>query len=127
MRSLQPATAAELAAVDGSPEPAPAPETRAPAGDVVRFSEPITFGPYPVNGHSLEELIAGLPMFPPIEGLEERIWKKTCNNCHQWDRKTLCVQAEVYVKNPKAALRIPHPYGGAEKVAMMKWAEGGCQ
>lgn len=130
MRSLQPATPAELAAVRGSPEPAPPPVaagTPAPAGDVVRFSEPITFGPPPVYGHSLEQLIAGVPMFPPIEGLEESVWKKTCSNCHQWDRKTLCAQGAVYAKNPKAELRIPHPYGGAEKIAMMKWFQGGCQ
>jgi hypothetical protein len=66
-------------------------------------------------------------MFPPIEGLPEAVWKKTCNNCHQWDRDTLCAQANVYVKDPKAALRIPHPFGGPEKVAMMKWAQGGCK
>jgi hypothetical protein len=33
----------------------------------------------------------------------------------------------VYAKNPKAALRHSHPYGGADKIAMMKWAKGGCQ
>ena len=110
-----------------APSPPPVADTPARAGEVVRFSEPINVGPPPVNGHSLEQLIVGVPIFPPIEGLEERIWKKPCTSCHRWDRQTLCVQAGVYAKNPKAALRVAHPYGGPEKVAMIKWAEGGCQ
>jgi hypothetical protein len=127
MRALEPATPAELAAARGPLERPPPPAVPVPAQDVVRFSEPIPFGPFPVNGHSLEELIAGLPTFPPFEGMEESLWKKRCSSCHQWDRQSLCAQAATYVKNPKAALRIPHPYGGPEKTAMMKWAQGGCQ
>jgi hypothetical protein len=143
MRSLQPATPEEIAAVRGAPAPqpfstadgpAPAPApipapapAPAPAGDVVRFSEPITSGPLPVNGHSLEELIKGVPLFPPIEGLDEGVWKKPCGACHKWDRKTLCAQGAVYAKDPKAEMRVPHPYGGPEKVAIAKWFRGGCQ
>jgi hypothetical protein len=133
-RFLAPATSAEVTALRASeagppppaqpPAPAPLP---APAPEAVQFSEPITFGPPPVKGHSLQELIAGTPLFPPIAGLDESVWKKTCNNCHKWDRETLCAQANVYLKNPQAALRVAHPYGGPEKTAMMKWAEGGCQ
>lgn len=150
--SLMPATGAELAALgvsirgDASPAPPPAappsgppqaapppagpppaPEPRTAADDVVRFSEPITFGPFPVNGKSLEQLIAGIPMFPPFEGLDEKTWKVTCSHCHKWDKQTLCTQAQVYVKDPNVTMRIPHPYGGPEKIAMMKWAQGGCQ
>jgi hypothetical protein len=159
--SLVPATAAELAALGGSPQggaspaappaaqptpapqvesppttqpsaspppaPPPAPEPRTAADDVVRFSEPIAFGPFPVNGNSLEHLIAGIPLFPPFEGLDEKTWKVTCSHCHKWDKQTLCTQAQVYVKDPNVTMRIPHPYGGPEKVAMMKWAKGGCQ
>jgi hypothetical protein len=113
--SLMPATGAELAALgvsirgDASPAPPPAappsgppqaapppagpppaPEPRTAADDVVRFSEPITFGPFPVNGKSLEQLIAGIPMFPPFEGLDEKTWKVTCSHCHKWDKQTLC-------------------------------------
>ena len=33
----------------------------------------------------------------------------------------------VLHQNPKSALRGSHPYGGAEKVAMMQWAKTGCQ
>lgn len=129
-RRLRPAQSAELAArrnAVASAEPPSIGPPRSMASDAVKFSEPITSGAYPVIGHSLAELIAGVPLFPPIEGLEESAWKKTCNNCHKWDKQTLCVQAGVYAKDPKAALRIKHPYGGPEKVAMMKWAEGGCQ
>jgi hypothetical protein len=109
---------------------APAPATPAPAPtgqDVVRFKEPLTSGPYPVNGSSLEQLVNGIPLFPPIEGLDEAVWKKNCNACHKWDQRTLCEQGATYVKNPKSALRGSHPYGGAEKVAMMQWAKTGCQ
>jgi hypothetical protein len=31
------------------------------------------------------------------------------------------------VNDPKMMLRIKHPFGGPEKVAMMKWAQGGCK
>src|SRR5882757_9931390 len=49
--------------------PAPAAPAPAPTGqDVVRFKEPLTSGPYPVNGSSLEQLVNGIPLFPPIEG-----------------------------------------------------------
>ena len=128
-RALQPATPAEVAALRAAPDPAPfsTAEGPAPAQDVVRFSEPITFGPLPVNGHSLEQLIEGIPLFPPIEGLEDSVWKKPCSACHKWDRKTLCAQGAIYAKDPKTEMRTPHPYGGAEKIAMMKWAQGGCQ
>ena len=83
--------------------------------------------PPPLTGRSLEQLIAGVPIFPPIEGLPDNVWKKTCNNCHQWNQQTLCTQAGTYVKDPKMAFRVKHPYGGPEKTALMKWAEGGCQ
>jgi hypothetical protein len=104
-----------------------APPAAAPAEQIVRFSEPLTTGPFPVNGQSLEQLVQGTPLFPPIEGLPESVWKKTCSSCHKWDRRTLCEQGASYVKNPAAALRGSHPYGGAEKLAMMQWAKTGCQ
>jgi hypothetical protein len=120
---MQPVAAA--AAADRRDAPAAAPP--APAEQIVRFSEPLTTGPFPVNGQSLEQLVQGTPLFPPIEGLPESVWKKTCTSCHKWDRRTLCEQGASYVKNPAAALRGSHPYGGAEKLAMMQWAKTGCQ
>ena len=81
--SFQPATREEVAALGNAPAPpripgkvtapangpAPPPSAETPGrvGDVVRFSEPIKVGPPPVNGASLEQLIAGIPVFPPIE------------------------------------------------------------
>lgn len=95
--------------------------------EVLGYSKPIPFGPFPVVGNSIEQLAAGIPIFPPFEGLDERQWKKTCSNCHKWDRTTLCGQGTTYVKNPQLTVRHPHPYGGAFKGALMEWAKGGCK
>lgn len=105
--------------VAGVEEPAPE--------DVLRFGDPIPFGPFPVNGSTIEQLAKGTPMFSPIEGLEENVWKKNCVNCHKWDRQSLCEQGASYAKNPRFALRHPHPYGGGFKAALMHWAKSGCQ
>ena len=115
------------------PQPAPAPAAaNTPPPDifghsVITFTGKITEGPTPVNGSSLAQLITGTPIYPPIDGLPDAAWKKTCNNCHQWNQQSLCVQAKLYAKDPKMTMRIQHPYGGPEKIAMMKWAQGGCQ
>jgi hypothetical protein len=95
--------------------------------DVLRYTEPIPFGPFPVNGSTIEQLAKGVPLFSPIEGLEESMWKKNCSTCHKWDRQALCEQGASYAKNPRFALRHPHPYGGAYKAALMQWAKAGCQ
>ena len=124
LRVLQLLSQAEIAALRGAPAPAAAP---AAGEEVVRFDVPLTSGPFPVNGSSLEQLVAGVPLFPPIEGLDEKTWKKPCAACHRWDRRTLCEQGASYIKDPKVALRGSHPYGGAEKLAMMQWAKTGCQ
>ena len=111
-----------------APPPAEPPRAAAPpGGEVVRFSQPITSGGYPVQGHSLEELIHGVPTFPPIEGLPDNVWHKTCNNCHNWNQQTLCQQAMIYAQDVKMTMRKQHPYGGPEKLAMMNWAQHGCQ
>jgi hypothetical protein len=143
--ALQPAAPADVVALTSAPPAAaPKPQTApaaanagpppaasgkqppASAPGVVTFTGTITEGPTPVNGSSLEQLITGVPEFPPIDGLPEEAWKKTCNTCHQWNKQSLCVQAKIYAEDPKMALRKQHPYGGPEKVAMMKWAQGGC-
>jgi hypothetical protein len=94
--------------------------------DTLRFDQPIPFGPFPVNGRSLRELIDMIPLFSPIEGVEEALWKKNCTACHQWDQARLCEQAATYVANPKHALRVPHPFGGSLQIALMRWAKSGC-
>jgi hypothetical protein len=55
--------------VAAAPDRRDAPAAAAPAEQIVRFSEPLTTGPFPVNGQSLEQLVQGTPLFPPIEGL----------------------------------------------------------
>jgi hypothetical protein len=129
-----PAAAPPPPAVAANP-PAAAPSAAAPskvAGppirpeDVLRFDQPIPFGPFPVNGHSLAEMIESVPLFPPIEGLDESLWKKKCSNCHQWDKARLCDQGATYVQAPRNVLRVPHPFGGALKIALMRWAKSGC-
>lgn len=94
--------------------------------DILRFDQPIPFGPFPLNGHSLKELIDTVPLFPPIEGLEESLWKKKCTSCHQWDQASLCQQAATYVQTPRYALRVPHPFGGTLQIALMRWSKSGC-
>jgi hypothetical protein len=125
------APAAPPPAVAVSPPAAPPapPKTAGPPirpEDVLRFDQPIPFGPFPVNGHSLEEMIDSIPLFPPIEGLDESLWKKKCTTCHKWDKARLCDQGATYVEAPKNVLRVPHPFGGALKIAMMRWAKSGC-
>jgi|SRR5665213_129748 len=113
---------------------APAPSAAAPAAasaairpeDVLRFDQPIPFGPFPVNGHSLKEMIDTLPLFSPIEGLDESLWKKKCTECHKWNQERLCEQGGTYVQNPRNVLRVQHPFGGALKIALMRWAKSGC-
>jgi hypothetical protein len=110
----------------------PAPVARKTAGppirpgDMLRFDQPIPFGPYPINGHSLAEMIQSQPLFPPIEGLDESLWKKKCTSCHQWAKQNLCDQGATYVEAPKNVLRVPHPFGGTLKIALMRWAKSGC-
>jgi hypothetical protein len=95
--------------------------------EVFRFDHPVPFGAYPVRGHTLEELLDGKPLFSPIEGLEDELWKKPCSTCHQWNKERLCEQGTSYIKAAKYVLRHQHPYGGPYKLALMRWAKTGCQ
>lgn len=94
--------------------------------DVLRFDQPIPFGPFPVNGHSIKEMIDAVPLFSPVEGLDESLWTKKCTNCHQWNQDRLCQQALTYVRQPRFVLRVSHPFGGTLKLALMRWAKSGC-
>ena len=96
--------------------------------DVLRFEQPIPFGPFPVNGKSIKQMIEEhSPLFPPIEGLPDELWKKNCTACHQWNQARLCAQGKTYAKTPRYALRHQHPFGGVYKIALMRWAKSGCQ
>ncbi len=107
--------------------PAPKAAARGSPDEVLRYSKPIQSAPYPVAGNSIEQLAAGIPIFPPFEGLDKSQWQKNCSNCHKWDRNTLCEQGARYVKNPQLIVRHPHPYGGGFKGALMEWSKSGCQ
>ena len=84
----------------GPSESTPSPQGTASGtqGEVLRYSKPIQFGPYPVAGNSIEQLASGIPLFPPFEGLDKSQWQKNCSNCHKWDRRTLCEQGARYVE-----------------------------
>jgi hypothetical protein len=125
----QPAPPAAPPPVAAAPPAAPAPASPRVARpeETLRFDAPIPFGPFPVNGHSIKEMIEGTPLFAPIEGLDEALWKKKCTTCHQWNKERLCEQGKTYAEDPKYVLRQPHPFGGALKIALMRWAISGCQ
>jgi hypothetical protein len=126
LQQLSPTEAAAYAAPAAPAPPAPAASASSSGEDVIRYTEPVPFGPFPVNGRSIEQLIQDVPQFPPFEGLPDPVWKKPCAACHKWDRQTLCEQGATYAKNPRAALRHAHPYGGFT-AALMNWAKSGCQ
>jgi hypothetical protein len=141
MTALSAAEAAALGGAPAPPAPAPTPQPAPPAAadatppaatdeDVLRYDQPIPFGPFPVNGRSIKaiaELGELVPLFAPIEGLDEAIWKKSCTACHKWNQARLCDQGKGYAKNVRSILRQPHPFGGAFKLAVMRWAKAGCQ
>ncbi|PUB11825.1 hypothetical protein [Yoonia sediminilitoris] len=95
----------------------------------VSFSAPLTQGDAAIVGKSLEELIKGSPLFPPVEGLPESYWKnEECSACHQWEQANLCTQANTYLSEAGSAnLTKQHPYGGTFKQNLRVWADGGCE
>lgn len=119
------------------PGPAADPEPAAPGEPAARLAEagPVTFASPlhselpEVSGRSMEQLIAGTPLFPPLEGLPDSYWKgQQCSNCHDWNKDRLCQQANAYLSlTAQRSLEKQHPYGGALKRAMKSWAAGGCQ
>lgn len=109
------------------PDPGPAPKA-ADAGPVT-FASPLVSDLPEVTGRTIAELILGLPLFPPVEGLPEAYWKsQTCAGCHQWTRDLLCEQAKSYLSlNMQRSLDKQHPLGGDFKRSLKSWAAGGCQ
>lgn len=95
----------------------------------IGYLTPITKGDEAVLGQSIATLIEGTPLFPPVEGIPEEVWKdKACSDCHQWDQSNLCTQAEFYLKPAnRVSLTKPHPYGGSFKAHLQSWALSGCQ
>ncbi len=101
----------------------------APMGTELTFVMPFTNGGDAIFGKSIEELVTLSPLFPPIEGIPEELWKdQSCSNCHQWTKDALCTQGKTYVSaGNNDAVSKPHPYGGGFKANVRAWAEGGCK
>jgi uncharacterized caspase-like protein len=100
-----------------------------PMGPELTFLMPFTSGDPAIMGKSIEELVTGSPLFSPIEGLPEELWKEqNCSNCHQWTKDALCTQGTTYVNagNDEAVSK-QHPYGGGFKLNLRAWASGGCK
>lgn len=95
----------------------------------VSFGAPLEVGAPEIIGKTIEELIAGSPLFPPVEGLPEEYWKEQeCSNCHEWETANLCTQANTYLTDAGSEnLTKQHPYGGTFKLNLRNWAVGGCQ
>lgn len=112
---------------DSGDATAPAPTPATAPGDVPAFNEPWETGAFPLNGRSLEQLSNAIPLFPPIEGLPDDVWKQPCTGCHQWNQDRLCEQAQSYITDPANIFRIKHPHGGIVKNALFQWASAGCE
>ncbi len=123
--------AVAAAAEEKAPEPEVEVASRAapaqPTG-LFTFDTPITSGAEEIIGMSIMELIEGSPLFPPLEGLPDEVWKnKQCSECHQWERANLCEQGQGYLAlNAQRSLGKVHPYGGSFKQSIRAWAAGGC-
>ncbi|MER9436561.1 caspase domain-containing protein [Mesorhizobium sp. M0618] len=92
------------------------------------FEHPIDFGDPAIDGKSIAQLIKGKPLFSPVEGLDKSVWEdKHCDGCHEWDEARLCEQAKNFAANDASVLRLQHPLGTRFKVALAKWAQGGCK
>lgn len=103
------------------------PERAAPLP--VIFDQPMPEGVQEIRGKTILEAANGSPLFPPIDGLPDAMWKdQQCSNCHQWTRDALCTQAMSYLETSATrALEKQHPYGGSFKRNLRTWAQGDCE
>lgn len=94
----------------------------------ILFDHPIDFGDPAIDGKSIAQLIKTMPLFSPVEGLDKSVWQgKHCDGCHEWDEARLCEQAKNFAANDVSVLRLQHPLGTRFKVALARWAQGGCK
>ena len=110
--------------------PQPNVSTTVPSGAsmAVGWEVPLAGFTPEVNGRTLAQIVEGSPLFSPIEGIPDELWKdQTCSNCHEWTQERLCEQAQVYL-GPLAeqSLAKQHPLGGGLKQAMQAWAAWDC-
>jgi uncharacterized caspase-like protein len=117
----------EVAVVAPAEPSQPAQST--PQPEDLRFGSALWNGGEEIIGRTFAELVQGSPIYPPIEGLPDELWKgQSCANCHQWTREALCEQGNFYVsKEESRALSKQHPYGGGFKNNLRTWAANGCQ
>ncbi len=99
------------------------------AGGDVTFEAELTTGGEGVLGSTIAQLILGTPMFTPIEGIPDELWKdQNCSNCHEWNREALCTQGKTYLNaSAERALGTQHPYGGGFKQNVRAWAANDCK
>jgi uncharacterized caspase-like protein len=111
-----------------APLPAPAPEVAPSPATVVAFDAALLAGPPAILGRSLADIITGSPLFPPIEGLPDEVWKgKLCSNCHGWTKAALCDQGLFYTKGGEERLAGQvHPLGRPFIETLKYWAAAGC-
>jgi hypothetical protein len=104
------------------------PTNHIPRTDIVTFSQALISEIPQVSGRSIADLIQSSPLFPPVEGLPESYWKdQKCSNCHEWTQDRICTQANTYLSlNMQRSLSKQHPFGGALKQNLRKWAAAGC-
>ena len=95
----------------------------------IAFETPLISDVPALNGLSIAELVEGSPLYPPIEGIPDELWKgQSCSNCHVWTRDALCDQATVYLDtSARRSLIKLHPYGGEFKGALRNWASNDCR
>lgn len=110
-------------------EPAATEQSTRVVQENVTFTEPLNIGVSELNGQTLAELILNKPLFSPIEGIPESVWKeKSCSNCHEWTRSALCDQGKTYMAaNAARALGKEHPFGGGFKSSLKSWATNECR
>jgi hypothetical protein len=92
------------------------------------FTTPFPVGGPPIEGLSIPEIVMLSPLYSPIEGLPEELWKtQTCSSCHAWTREALCTQGKTYVTAADdSAVSKDHPFGGVFKRGLKGWAAADC-
>lgn len=118
-------------AVSGAEEPKQSSPISAGTSNMrdVTFDAAITHGNPVIDGQSIAALVGGSPLFPPIAGLPENVWKnRPCAACHEWTKEALCDQSRTYLAEAGTrTLTKEHPYGGSFKAVLRDWAGGGCR
>lgn len=94
----------------------------------ITFDEPLVHGSPEIVGQTIAGLMTASPLFPPIEGLPDEVWKdKSCSDCHRWERENLCEHGGRYLAlSAQRSLGKEHPFGGSFKHTLRAWAAGGC-